>query len=121
VKLILGERIKQLRKEKGWLQSDLGISINSDPRQISQYENNKITPSLETVIKLAQVFQVTTDYLLNEHAPRTTLPTQDVELLKHLDQLQNLTETDRSCLYHMIDALITKNEIRSFAEKIKKK
>lgn len=118
---VLGERIKQLRKEKNWMQSDLSERIGADSRQISRYENNKIVPTLETVIKIAEVFDVTIDYLIKDHAPRTYLPTKDKDLLKHLDQLQELTESDRTCLLHIIDALITKNEIRSFAEKIKKK
>lgn len=119
--MVLGNRIKQLRKERSWLQSELGEKIDADSRQISRYENGKITPSLDTLIKIADVFEVSIDYLLKENAPKSPLPTQDLELLKHLNQLQNLTETDRTCLYHIIDALITKNEIRSFAEKIKKK
>ena len=65
----LQERVKELRKEHGWSQGELAERVGGDPAQISRYENGRITPSAE-VVKLAEVFDVSTDYLLVEDSPR---------------------------------------------------
>lgn len=63
----LGERIKLLRKEKGYSQDKLAKQIGADARQISRYETGKITPSAEALVKFVEVFDVSIDYLLVEH------------------------------------------------------
>ncbi len=67
--MALGERIKILRKEHGWSQADLATRLNADAGQISRYENGKITPSVEAVLRLADIFDVSCDYLLLDDAP----------------------------------------------------
>ncbi|NIM16407.1 MAG: helix-turn-helix domain-containing protein [Candidatus Aminicenantes bacterium] len=113
---IIGERIRLLRKEKNWSQTELAKKINSDARQISLYENGKITPSPEIIVKIAQVFEVTTDYLLIEKSPKKPFILDDKVLSDYLEDIQNLQEEDRRCLFHMIDSFKTKNKIKSFAQ-----
>lgn len=59
-------RLKQLREEKGIFQKDiadyLGVSITA----ITYYENEKRDMSPDTIIKLAEYFDVSTDYLLGK-------------------------------------------------------
>lgn len=109
----LGERIKQLRKEKGWSQDELGEKIGGDGRQISRYENERITPSVEAIVKLAQVFVVSTDYLLLEEAPRQTLKAENSSLLNRLEEIDRLSEQDRTSLLHILDALVLKSRLKS--------
>ena len=60
----IGERILQRRKEFGLTQERLseqtGISIN----QISNLENSRSVPSVETILKLCEALKVTPDYFL---------------------------------------------------------
>lgn len=109
----LGERIKKLRKEQGWSQDELGEKLGGDGRQISRYENGHITPSVEAIIKLAQIFDVSTDYLLLEESPRK--PLKDDTLLNKLQELEKLSEQDRNSLLHIIDALLLKSKVKSLA------
>lgn len=51
-------------------QADLATKINGDVSQISRYESGKITPSAETIVKFAELFDVSLDYLLVEGAAR---------------------------------------------------
>jgi len=116
---ILSKRIRELRKEKKWSQDDLAKKIEAaDSRQISRYETGRITPSVETTVKIAQAFDVTTDYLLTENAPRKPFIMGDKEALRHLESIQKLSEKDRDCLFHIIDALIAKKKIKSFAQEL---
>jgi transcriptional regulator with XRE-family HTH domain len=114
--MLLGERIKALRKEKGWSQGELAEKVATDGRQISRYENGHITPSADVLVKLAQVFDVSVDYLLIEDAPRRPLKVEDPGLLERLQDVQYLTDEDRASVLHILDALVAKSKIKTFAQ-----
>ncbi|AMQ19634.1 helix-turn-helix domain-containing protein [Geobacillus sp. JS12] len=61
---MLGDRLRKLRQEKKLTQEELGKKINVTKVSISGYENGNRTPDTETLQKLADFFNVTTDYLL---------------------------------------------------------
>lgn len=56
--------IKRLRSEKNISQQELAQRIDSNQRQVSKWENGVIEPNIESLIKLADYFEVSTDYLL---------------------------------------------------------
>jgi transcriptional regulator with XRE-family HTH domain len=60
----LGEKLKLLRKEKGWSQDELAFHAQIDGRQVSRYENDRVMPSIEVIIKIAKAYEVSIDYLL---------------------------------------------------------
>ncbi|MBR4979283.1 MAG: helix-turn-helix transcriptional regulator [Clostridia bacterium] len=57
-------RIKELRKAKKISQIKLGIDLNMSQNTISRYETGKREPSLSDLIKIADYFGVSVDYLL---------------------------------------------------------
>lgn len=59
-----GDRIKQLRTAKKLTQEELGKIINVTKVSISGYENGNRTPDTDTLKKIADFFEVSTDYLL---------------------------------------------------------
>lgn len=61
---MLGDRLRRLRLEKKLTQEELGKKINVTKVSISGYEKGNRTPDTETLQKLADFFNVTTDYLL---------------------------------------------------------
>lgn len=61
---MLGKRLKMLRSEKKITQEELGKVVNVTKVSISGYENGNRTPDTETLQKLADFFNVSTDYLL---------------------------------------------------------
>ncbi|HBF36112.1 MAG TPA: transcriptional regulator [Firmicutes bacterium] len=67
---MIGERLKFLREEKKLTQQQLAEFIHSSQQKISNYEKDIVEPDCETLIKLADLFQTTTDYILG----RTNLP-----------------------------------------------
>lgn len=66
-------RLKKLRLEHKMTQEQLGKRINVTKVSISGYENGNRTPDLETLQKIADCFDVTTDYLLGrvDHPNKT--------------------------------------------------
>lgn len=61
---MLGKTIRQLRNEKGITQSDLSNIVGLTPKMISFYELGQRFPPHDIIIKLADYFDVSTDYLL---------------------------------------------------------
>ncbi|MFR5875870.1 MAG: helix-turn-helix domain-containing protein [Eubacterium sp.] len=61
---MLGERIKELRDAHGINQVKLGEALFVKKQTVSNWENNNILPSIDMLIKIADYFSVSTDYLL---------------------------------------------------------
>lgn len=59
-----GDRLKRLRKDNGMSQGELAKRIGCVVSLISMYEAEEKSPSAEKLHALAEIFQVTTDYLL---------------------------------------------------------
>lgn len=57
-------RLKELRKSKGISQLKLAMDINTSQNTISRYENGEREPGINELIKLADYFNVSVDYLL---------------------------------------------------------
>jgi transcriptional regulator with XRE-family HTH domain len=117
-----GEKIKTLRKEAGLSQDELCSKIGSgDGRQFSRYENGHIMPSAEIIVKIAEVFNVSIDYLLLEDAPKTPLKSPSgnyKELMAKIQSLESLTEEDQTALTHFVDAIAAKNKMKNLASSI---
>jgi transcriptional regulator with XRE-family HTH domain len=113
--MALRDRVKQLRGEHGWSQTDLADRINADPAQISRYENGRITPSADAIIRLAQTFDVSCDYLLVDDAPRRPFRSAEDILGDRLATINELTPQDRELVHAFIDALVTKTRLKHLA------
>lgn len=61
---MLNERIRKLRLERNLSQVDLAKKLNVTKQSVSNWENDNIQPSIEMLVKLAEAFSVSTDYLL---------------------------------------------------------
>lgn len=59
-----GERIRQLRKAKGLTQAQLAELVGGTKVMVSSYELGTRFPPYTTLVKLAQIFGVSTDYML---------------------------------------------------------
>jgi len=81
-----GEKLKKLRVSKNMTQKDLAEIINISPQAISRWENNEVEPSLETLRRLAEFFEVSMDDLFGNEKkqepeePRQKIPEQKVVL-----------------------------------------
>lgn len=61
----LGKRIENLRIDRLLTQQELASKLNISSPAIEKYEGDVIQPSLDIIIKLADIFNVSTDYLLS--------------------------------------------------------
>lgn len=79
----------------------------------SRYANGKITPSVDAVVRLAEIFDVSCDYLLLDDAPRRPFRHAHDELSDQLTNLDQLTDADCAALLHIIDGLLANTRIRA--------
>ncbi len=61
---MLNENIKRLRLASNMSQVDIAKKLNVTKQSVSNWENNYIQPSIDMLIKIANLFSVSTDYLL---------------------------------------------------------
>lgn len=59
-----GSRLRELRAERKLLQRDLERMLNLRPGALSQYERGLREPGFDLLLKIADLFEVSTDYLL---------------------------------------------------------
>jgi DNA-binding XRE family transcriptional regulator len=61
--MTIGEKIKKLRQGKGWTRGQLAYKIDAHENGIFYWETNRVVPSIQNCILLADVFNVTLDEL----------------------------------------------------------
>ena len=62
--MILADKIIDLRKKAGWSQEELAEKLGVSRQSVSKWEGAQSVPDMNRVIELAQLFGVSTDYLL---------------------------------------------------------
>ena len=62
--MIIAQRIKELRTENGLTQKCLAERVNCNQSMIARWENGECEPTASSIVKLADVFRCTCDYLL---------------------------------------------------------
>lgn len=64
--MILAEKIMKHRKQNGWSQEELAAQLKVSRQSVSKWESGASLPDLDKIIKLSQLFGVSTDYLLKD-------------------------------------------------------
>ena len=100
--LDIGNKIIQLRKQHNLSQSELAKKIGASRTIVGNYERNSNAPSIEILLKIAKVFNVSVDYLIGEGK----LSAYDKEVLKRIEDIEQLDPETRKNLFFLIDNVI---------------
>lgn len=85
---MLGQRICELRTALGWSQVELAKRLGVAKQTVSNWENENIQPSIEMLVRLAKLFNITTDYMLGlEKIPRLNVEGLPISVVAHISQL----------------------------------
>ncbi|MCC0783608.1 helix-turn-helix transcriptional regulator [Clostridioides sp. ES-S-0108-01] len=84
---MFGERLKELRVKFGLKQYELAEILNVSQSTIGMYENDQRTPPAESIVKLAEYFNVTTDYLLGHTKANYSVDTDKTKIQSIIDSL----------------------------------
>jgi transcriptional regulator with XRE-family HTH domain len=103
----LGKRIQELRKENGFTQQELAKKINISHPQIVRYENKGVQPPADVLARIADIFDVSIDYLVNgDKSNRAEQTLKDAELIKQFKQLDQLPDDEKNSILKVVNALI---------------
>lgn len=119
--MLIGKRLKELRKAKGLNQEELGKLVNVTKVSICCYEKGTRTPNLETFQDLLNVLEVSADYLMgndikvsvvkdNEELYTVSVPKEAADLYNELkskpDLYRKVMEDDPKRLIDLVGKLL---------------
>ena len=106
------KNLKKIREHKNITQTKLSVDVEVSQEIISHYEIGDNKPNIDNLIKLADYFRCSTDYLLN----RTDIPTMVQDLVKGnqetndiIYKYNSLSDEDKSHLKSFLDYLFKKD------------
>lgn len=113
-----GKLLAKLRKERGILQKEVAAHLNVTVATISNYEKGVHLPDLNTLIMLADFFDVSTDYMLQRTDYRASINTLNHHLAADFtvgDLLNTVMELDAHNTQALLDyyeLLVMRNSIK---------
>lgn len=114
---IIAKRLSELRKEKGVKQDEIAELLNVKRATVANYETGKRAPDYETIIKLADYYSVSCDYILrgvtsefaNIHST-TGLSGRAIEILKDMNEIEDID------FLNLINYLIEETNFKKYDE-----
>ena len=89
---MFGERLRELRTQKGISQEDLGKRLGVSKQTVSNWEIENVTPALDMFLNIVNYFRTTPDYMLGYDG-------------KRLINVEGLTDQEISHIMLLIDDL----------------
>ena len=101
----LGNNLQKLRKEKKLTQKQLAEKLNVTTVTIQNYENNRRIPNIQTLEKLANIFNVQIDYIMG----KSKIKTFDMQIVNDdLKQINKLCENSNTEVSKIIRNIVDK-------------
>jgi transcriptional regulator with XRE-family HTH domain len=111
--MTLGEKIRELRKEKGFSQAVLESRTGVNAKLLSKYETGRIIPTADTLKRIAEGLEISADYLLFDNVPKRGLsPLKNLELFEKFKEVEQMDPENRNMIKNIIDAVIVKTRVQ---------
>lgn len=114
---VFSERLKALREARGLTQTRLAEMIDVQPRAYNRWERGHISPQLETLLKLADVLQVSLDELVGRVNASKDVKIRNAELHELWQQADTLPDEEQRALIMVIDSFVTKVNVEKAVKK----
>ncbi len=104
------ENLRRIREKKNITQTRLSVDIEVSQELISHYETGKSKPNIETLIKLAEYFNCSTDFLLertNNPSTIKDLNNADIEINNIIDKYNSLSNENKKHFSNYLNYLST--------------
>lgn len=105
---VVKNRLKSLREEKGIIQKELAETLNLTRATIASYETGKSMPSIDVVLKYADYFECSTDYILGRTDEKNLSYTKDGEIKILHDKDLDIKEAAIELLKQTLDKFESK-------------
>lgn len=119
----IGENIKKLRKAKRMTQKEVANQLNFTPQTISKWERNISYPDLDMLVKLSQLFHISTDALLGNTKPtffaslfskkKRGKTMEKVPATPSTIQTDKLSSSEKQIMIFSVSSWITEGELQT--------
>jgi transcriptional regulator with XRE-family HTH domain len=112
----LSEKIRQLRSERKFTQDKLGNLVGVHSVHIGKYETGKSSPSADTLKKIAEVFEVSIDYLMFDDAKNmASIKITDKKLLSLFEEIDSFAKEEKEHIKYVLEAIVKDKKHREIA------
>src|SRR6056297_1686691 len=102
----LGQRIRRLRKERGYTQAELASKIGIIRELVSDYEREKIRPHYEMVIRIALALDISTDELLGVKPTKKNGNKPSLKIQRRMKKIEDLPPAQQKVVLKNIDIFL---------------
>ena len=103
-KIKIGNMMKSIRKSRGLTQEQVAEQLGLAPRYISDIERDKTKGSIDTLVKLCNIYHITPTYVL-----RDFLNSEEIQIDSGLIGFYQLSEHDKDVIRQLISYMNKKN------------
>jgi transcriptional regulator with XRE-family HTH domain len=108
---VFAERLRLLRQARNITQARLSELVGVSARVYNRWEKGGNVPHFDTIVKLADILQVSLDELAGRKEPSPELKIRNYELQRLCQQCDELPDEDQQALIVMMDSLVKKSHM----------
>ncbi|MFL9868426.1 helix-turn-helix transcriptional regulator [Paraburkholderia fungorum] len=109
---VFAERLRLLRFARKMTQLRLAELLEVNPRVYNRWERGLATPQFDTVVRIADIFQITLDELAGRTAAPAELKIHNHELFNLCQQVDSLPDAEQQALILVIDSFVRKTQVQ---------
>lgn len=102
-----GKRLLEARKRKGISQDEMAKHLGTKGPAIGRYERDEMKPSIEIASKMAELLDVSLDYLVGK-----TDVLLDSKILNRITEIQKLSTEEQKTVFTFLDAFLRDTKTR---------
>lgn len=111
------ERLRLLREARHMTQTRLATLLEVDPRVYNRWERGTAAPQFDTVVRIADLLQVSLDELAGRSAAITEPKIHNLELLNLYQQVDSLPDASQQALVLVIDGMVKQAQMEKVVGK----
>ena len=110
-----GDRLRRLRKAKGFTQVELAEAIGTSQPMVALYERHDAIPGPHILLKLCEVLDATPEQILGleqSRSPKVPDSPENLRLWRKLKQVEKLSPQERRDVVRFIEALVERSVLK---------
>jgi transcriptional regulator with XRE-family HTH domain len=114
----IATNIRKLREDRDFTQKQIAAELGIGYSNYNKMENGFREPSVEELQKLAKLYNITVDALINpEEITPQEVVIQDKTVTEKIRLIEQLEDDDKQAVYRVIDSMLTKSKFKEFFQK----
>ncbi len=105
------QRLKQLRTTRNLTQTRLAELLAISPRVYSRWETGDVTPHFDTIVRIAELLEVSLDDLAGRKESQAPPKIRNHELHRLYQKVDLLSDEDQKALLVVLDSLVKRSDI----------